>query len=156
VLILIPFGKIGISGIVLNEATLADLKKQYPNHDVLVLDVGQAGAPSWAIVNYPRKYGKKEHEVGYSLDFPFDPTALTMNNEWDFTPVKFIAIAEKGEYKVINTFGDECRVIKVKRLFIDTVSWGEDIGELRIKDMRIIGIVKAFLGRFIPLFRYSY
>jgi len=146
---------IGISGIELSSYALEDLKKQYPKHDIFVMCNAQTTGPSWQVVNY------SENLPGelVVLDFPFDPWALKLNRETDLVglQVYFVIVADK-ENKTVKYPGldEEFMLIKASRVFIDTVSLKEDIGSLKLKDVSLFGIVKAFVGLFIPSVRYSY
>ena len=146
------FGNIGISGITLNEETLADLKNKYPNDDIMVVRMTQ-WPPSWVRTSYPE--GEMTEQV--VLEFPFDPMFLKRNEEWDLfgLRVNFVVVAKKND-KTIEYRKDFYKVIKAKRIFIDSVSYGEDVGNLKLRDLTAVGIVKAIIGLFVPAFRYSY
>jgi hypothetical protein len=155
--VLYLFGGIGISVIVINDDTLADLKSQYPDHDILVAGLAQTTGSSWEIV-----YPETEQSTGdVVLDFPFDPLALKMNRDWPLGSMhdkKFVIMATKSN-KTIKPFfmgGQEFKLIKAEKIFIDSVPYGEDVRDLKIKDMQATGIITALIGIFVPLMRYSY
>jgi hypothetical protein len=74
------FDGIGINGIAINDNTLADLKSQYPDHDILVVHMIQTTGSSWRL--YILRLGKASGEV--VLDFIFDTWYLKLNDEIDF------------------------------------------------------------------------
>ena len=155
VIFLVSLSSIGISSVKLGEAVLEDLKKKYPDKDILVAHLVQSTGPSWEIVNYP----ENTYSELVILDFPFDPKNLKQNREWDFLglDVKFIIVAQK-ESGIIKHPGvdEDFRLIRAEKIFIDEISYKEDVGDLKLKDLSAEGLFKAFVGFFSSSARYSY